>query len=174
MARAPHLDTPTLAKHSDAPAAAEPSHSDEAPSSDGLHSGSGGGPTAAAVKEASANVSATAGFGPVPPLDPADEALAIATAEAVSSVLLNSPAQPGDIGYTVLAPTSPRFPTSPGVAHDGRTVTGHDVVLVRTADGGIEPVSRGEGLPATVADGEEARLDRLGVFGPHPTKPALA
>lgn len=154
------------------PAAHQPT--DDRPS--GQHSGSGGGPTAADVEAAGDKVHPLAGFGPVPPIDPADEALAIATAERVSSVTLNTPptVQPGDDGYTRLAPTTSPFSTASPIPHDGRTVTGVDTALVRLGDGGIEPIRRGEGLPTGIADGEEARLERIGVFGRHPTKPALA
>lgn len=154
--------------------AASPGPGGDKPS--GQHSGSGGGPSAADVEAARDNVAPLTGFGSVPPIDPDNEALAIATAERISAITLNTPptVQPGDDGYTRLAPTVSPFSTAPAIPHDGRTVTGVDTALVRLADGGIEPIRRGEGLPTGIKDGEEARLDRIGVFGPHPTKPALA
>ncbi len=167
------MSTPASSTYPSSSPAVSPDPGDDKSSGD-LHSGSGGGPTAADVKAAGEKVHPLAGFAAVPPID--DEALAIATAERVSAITLNTPptVQPGEAGYTRLAPTRSPFPTATPIAHDGRTVTGVDTALVRLADGGIEPILRGEGLPTGIKDGEEARLERIGVFGPHPTKPALA
>lgn len=49
-----------------------------------------------------------------------------------------------------------------------KILTGHTVAAVRLAEGGEVYVRRGEALPEGMADGEEARLDRLGGFAAPP------
>lgn len=50
---------------------------------------------------------------------------------------------------------------------ESRTITGHTVVMVRTKDGDV-PLHRGDTLPDNLADGELARLEKVGAFAQPP------
>lgn len=48
---------------------------------------------------------------------------------------------------------------------ESRTVTGHTLAMVKLSAGGEVAVRKGEQLPEGLADGELARLEKVGAFG---------